>query len=144
MNKKPTLKTAMTPFPYSIELNTSLKNVKKMMLDHNIHHIPVIYNNSIIGVITARDIEVAKRLESESDSDNNLRVQDIYITKPYIVDINNSIESVLLNMATHHIGCAIVTKHEKLVGIFTFVDVCRYFGEYIQNKFPDLSDDDAA
>jgi CBS domain-containing protein len=34
-------------------------------------------------------------------------------------------------MAEHHIGSAIVTKNDKLVGIFTVTDACRALAEVL-------------
>ena len=37
-----------------------------------------------------------------------------------------------------HIGSALVTKHGKLVGIFTVTDVCRVFAEFLKSlRLPD-------
>jgi len=52
MKKVPTLKSAMIPFPYSVQLETTLNSVRKLMQEHNIHHIPVMNNGKIVGVIT--------------------------------------------------------------------------------------------
>jgi CBS domain-containing protein len=38
---------------------------------------------------------------------------------------------VARTMAEHRIGSAIVTKHDKLVGIFTVTDACRALAEVL-------------
>jgi CBS domain-containing protein len=35
-------------------------------------------------------------------------------------------------MAEHHIGSAVVTKNDKLVGIFTVTDACRALAEILE------------
>jgi CBS domain-containing protein len=35
-------------------------------------------------------------------------------------------------MAEHHIGSAIITKNDKLVGIFTVTDACRALAEILE------------
>ncbi len=135
MKKKPTLKAAMTPFPYSVKLETPLVAANEMMQEHNIHHLPVIDNEMIFGIVTQKDINAIQKLMLDRGSDENLEVRYAYISKPYIVDINEPIENILLTMADKHIDAVIITKHKKLVGVFTYIDACRFFGEYIKTKY---------
>ena len=143
MKKTPTLKAAMTPFPYSVEFETTLTTVRKLIKDHNIHHIPVMNNGEIVGVITGSDVEKKEKMVS-GDDEKSLEVSHVHMSRPYIVDINEPLENVLLTMAHKHIGATVITKHGKLVGVFTYIDACRYFGEYLQEKFPKSNGNDAA
>ena len=143
MKKIPTLKAAMTPFPYSVQFETTLTTVRKLIQDHNIHHIPVMNNDEIVGVITGRDVEEKEKMVS-GDDEKSLEVLHVHMSKPYIVDINEPLENVLLTMGHKHIGATVITKHGKLVGVFTYIDACRYFGEYLQENFPKLNGNDAA
>ena len=143
MKKIPTLKAAMTPFPYSVQLETTLSAVKELIQDHNIHHIPVMNSGEIVGVITGRDIEAREKI-SNGDNEQLLEVLHVHMSKPYIVDINEPFENVLLTMADKHIGATVITKHGKLVGVFTYIDACRYFGEYLKAQLPKINGNDAA
>ena len=136
MKKIPTLTAAMTPFPYSVKLETSLTKAKEMMEEHHIHHLPVMSGEEIFGIITQKDIDAIQKLMLDRGANENLEVRHVYISKPYIVDINEPLENVLLTMADKHIGAAVITKHQKLAGVFTFIDSCRFFGEYIKSRFP--------
>lgn len=144
MKKIPTLKAAMTPFPYSVRLETTITAVRNLMQSHNIHHIPVMNNGNIVGVITETDIESRQKLMDSGDNEKPLEVLHVPMSKAYIVDINEPLENVLLTMANKRIGATVITKHGKLVGVFTYIDACRYFGEYIKAKFPTIHGDDAA
>jgi CBS domain-containing protein len=143
MKKIPSLKAAMTPFPYSVKLDTPLATVKNIMQEHNIHHIPVMRSGEIIGVITSRDVETRQEVKS-GDDNQPLEVLHVHMHQPYIVDINEPLDNVLLTMANKRIGSAVITKHGKLVGVFTYIDACRYFGEYLQARFPKNNGNDAA
>ena len=143
MKKKPTLKAAMTPFPYSVQLETTLTAVRKLIQDHNIHHIPVMNSGEIVGVITGRDVEAREKMVN-ADNEQSLEVLHVPMSKPYIVDINEPLEDVLLTMANKRVGATVITKHGKLVGVFTYIDACRYFGEYLQAKFPKINGNHAA
>ena len=136
MKKMPLLTTAMTPFPYSVELDASFEEASEIMGHHSVRHLPVTQGRTVVGVITDRDMTSAMNVCSSSGNTVSLSVRDLYEADPYIVSVDEPLDSVLLNMADRHIGSAIVTKAGKLVGMFTSVDACRCFGEYLGENFP--------
>jgi acetoin utilization protein AcuB len=144
MRKLPTLKTAMTPFPYSVDLGASFDEASQLMGHHNVRHLPVTDNHNVVGVITDRDMTSAMHVRSKSGDAGLLNVKDLYIVDPYVVSVDEPLDNVLLTMAERHIGSAIVTKAGKLVGMFTSVDACRSFGEYLREHSPRPSDDNVA
>ena len=141
MKKMPALKTAMTPFPYSVDLEASFDEASELMGHHNVRHLPVTRDHQVVGVITDRDMTSAMHVHSQSNDSGSLSVSDLYIADPYIVSLDEPLENVLLTMAERHIGSAIVTRAGKLVGMFTSVDACRSFGEYLREHFPQPTDD---
>ena len=144
MRKLPTLKTTMTPFPYSVDLGASFDEASQLMGHHNVRHLPVTDNHNVVGVITDRDMTSAMHVRSKSGDAGVLNVKDLYIADPYVVSVDEPLDNVLLTMAERHIGSAIVTKAGKLVGMFTSVDACRSFGEYLREHSPRPSDDNVA
>ena len=144
MSKLPTLKTAMTPFPYSVDLDASFDEASQLMGRHNVRHLPVTDNHSVVGVITDRDMTSAMHVRSKSGDAGELNVKDLYMADPYVVSVDEPLDNVLLTMAKRHIGSAIVTRAGKLVGMFTSVDACRTFGEYVREHSPKPTDDDVA
>jgi acetoin utilization protein AcuB len=140
MRRIPQIKSVMTPFPYSIVPDDSLTDVRRMMNTHGIRHRPVKEGNALIGVITDRDI----RLVSGAQPDHERKVRDAYIPHAYTVELREPLDNVLLHMAAHHIGSAIVTKNSKLVGLFTVTDACRCFGEFLRDQLLPGQGDDAA
>ena len=141
MRKTPTLKTAMTPFPYSVDVNASFEEASELMGRHNVRHLPVTEGQNVVGVITDRDMTSAMQVHSKSGvTAGDLNVRDLYILDPYVVNVDEPLDNVLLTMAERHIGSAIVVKAGKLVGMFTSVDACRTFGEYLRENFPHPTD----
>lgn len=144
MKKKPNLMAAMTPFPYSVQLDTLLSEARSMMREHSVNHLPVMDEKEIIGVITRKDIKARKEIRKNTEDKSKLQIKDAYVSMPYIVDINEPLENVLLNMAENHHSAVLIVKHNKLVGIFTYIDVCRYLGKYLKEKFSKPGDNEAA
>lgn len=144
MNKPPNLTHAMTPFPYSVDINASYEEVSRLMGLHDVRHLPVTEDHKVVGVITDRDMTSAMEVHSKAGGTSELAVRDLYIADPYVVSVDEPLDNVLLTMAERHIGSAIVTKAGKLVGMFTSVDACRCFGEYLREHFPSAGGDEVA
>lgn len=144
MKPPPSLKMVMTPFPYSVERSAPLEEARYVMDQHNVRHLPVTDGHELVGLITDRDMRSVLALPMELKVASNLTVKDVYIPDAYVVDLNEPLENVLLTMAARHIGSALVTRQGNLAGIFTAVDACRCFGDYIRENFPRPDGDEAA
>ena len=118
----------MTPFPHTIGLDQPLAAAKEMMKKHNIRHLPVQEGGQLKGIISKRDLDIASALEP------NLDVLDVYIPEPYSVEAETPLEEVLEFMANEGIGCTLVTNRGSLIGIFTTVDACRSFANYLSHS----------
>lgn len=136
MKKVPLLKTAMTPFPYSVDENAPFEEASELMGHHNVRHLPVTRGREVVGVITDRDLTSAMTVHPGASEKDGLSVRDLYMDDPYVVSVDEPLEAVLATMAERHIGSAIVTRAGKLVGMFTAVDACRAFAEHLHENFP--------
>ena len=141
MKKAPKLNTLMTPFPYSIERDAPLDDALRLMAEHDVRHLPVTDNHQLVGVITDRDVKGVAPVQDALERGDGLRVCDVYMPDPYVVDINEPLDNVLLEMAAQHIGSAVVTRSGRLAGMFTAVDACRSYGEFLREHFPRGGDD---
>ena len=144
MKPPPTLKTAMTPFPYSVERAAPLSEARHVMDQYEVRHLPVTDGHELVGIITDRDMRSVLALPNGRRIVSNLTVKDLYVADAYVVDLNEPIETVLLTMAQKHIGSALVTRRGRLAGVFTAVDACRCFGDYIRENYPRPDGDEAA
>jgi acetoin utilization protein AcuB len=134
----------MTAFPYYVDIDASIQVAITIMADHDIRHLPVKSGEELVGVVTDRDIKQASDSALSLPSEVDLRVKDVSVRETYVVDLNERLDNVLLNMAEKHIGCAIVVRDSRLVGIFTTVDACRVFGEHLRALFSTGSGNSAA
>ena len=124
----------MTPFPHAVDLNASLIEARKFMQEHSIRHLPVTTEGKLCGIITDHDIKLMLGPEFGSPKPEELSVLDVYVSDPYVVDIATQIVSILTTFVDRKIGSAIVTKHDKLVGILTTRDVCRALAAYLKER----------
>ena len=105
------------------------------MREHNIRHLPVVEHHKLVGIISDRDIMLMLGPEFNCPSEQALKVKDACINEAYTVDLAERLDNVLLYMAEHHIGSALVTKKGRLAGLFTVTDACRHFGEWLRSQF---------
>ncbi len=134
----------MTAFPYSIDIDAPIERAKTFMLEHSIRHLPVTDKDELVGLLTDRDIKLYLGPDLDYPDVSETKVRDVYQDKPYVVDLNEPLDNVLIRMANRHIGSALVTKDGKLVGVFTGMDACRGFAEYLRDQFEPTSGDDVA
>jgi acetoin utilization protein AcuB len=131
MKRNPQVIAFMTPFPHTIDVDAPLEDAHKLMRGRRFRHLPVISGGEIVGVLTDRDIKLVLGPDFGSPDERELRVRDAYVERPCIVPASTPVAKVARVMAQNRIGSAIVTKHGKLVGIFTVTDACRALAQII-------------
>ncbi len=142
MHHMPTIKLVLTPFPFSIEIDASIAEARAMMREHDIHHLPVVEDGALIGVLSEREVRL---LEASRRGDGDgVRVGDACVRDVYAVDVDTPLDEVLQALADSHRGSALVLKNGKLVGIMTASDGCRVLAEVLRHRFPTPPEDDSA
>ncbi len=113
------VKEVMTRMPYTVAPQASIFHAKKMMLDHEIRHIPVLDRGELVGIISDRDIRTAETFHGPG----YLSVGDAMVDVPYVVDPDARLSEVLTTMIDRKIGSALVVNAKGIViGIFTTHD----------------------
>lgn len=135
----PSIKSVMTPFPFSIGRGDSLETARAMMAEHGIRHLPVMSSGELASVVSEREIDLAQDSRAGAK-----KVGDIALRGAYVVELTEPLDIVLSRMADEHLDCAVVVKGGKLVGIFTTTDACRAFSMLLRELFPRAGGNDAA
>jgi acetoin utilization protein AcuB len=144
MNHIPAIKAVMTAFPYSIDIGAPVSEALAYMDEHDMRHLPVTRDDQLMGVLTQRDI---KLYLAQADTDRELdsiSISEIHMDKPYVVDLDQRLDTVLLEMVERHVNSALVTRHGRLAGVFTTTDACRTFAEHLREQFSPPGGDEAA
>lgn len=144
MKHIPAIKSVMTPFPYSVEVGAPIREAQEFMRVHKIRHLPVTDAQSLIGVLTDRDIKLFLGPDFDYPDQKEVTVRDVYMDHPYIVDLNERLDKVLQTMAEKHIGSVLVTRNGKLAGVFTSTDACESFAAFLRDQFKPPSGNEAA
>jgi acetoin utilization protein AcuB len=134
MKRNPQVVAFMTPFPYSIDVDAPLTEAHALMRKHRFRHLPVTSGQAIVGILTDRDIKLVLGPDFANPDERELRVRDAYVERPCMVPASTPVAIVARTMAENRIGSAIVTKNDKLVGIFTVTDACRALAELLEER----------
>lgn len=127
----PSLLEAMTPFPFFCEAQGDLEAARALFEGHPFRHLPVKDDGRTVGVVTPRDLILASRMTPAP------KLGEICERDFLAVDVHLPLAEVLLTMAERGVDCALVLKHEQLVGIFTTTDACRLLARLVSGDEPD-------
>ncbi len=133
MREIPRVKSVMTPFPYSIDLAAPLARAREMMAKHGFHHLPVMKDGALVGVVSDRR---AREALETAGGGSEPTVETAAELEPLVVELGARLDSVALEMAARQVDSAVVVKEGRLAGIFTATDACRCLGRYLRAEFP--------
>jgi acetoin utilization protein AcuB len=131
MNILNPVSTIMTPNPFCIGIHETLATADKLFKEHRIHHIPVIAEGILVGMISKADFLFFRRGFSNSEVEkleddvrlNNYTAKDIMTTKLAKLDPDDKI-NVALEVFKENLFHAIpIVKDGVIVGILTTFDI---------------------
>ena len=131
----------------TVSPSATLAEARSLMHEHRIHHIPVVDDEQIVGLITLTNVLAATDSFLRDDGTrihaDEIGIKDAMVTDVATVDINASLRHAALFLEKHKIGCLPVLDGDKLVGIITdtdFVAVAINLLEQIEETEPVTED----
>ena len=143
MKRMPSIKSAMTPFPYSVDAEASVADALAFMREHKIRHLPVTEHGELAGLVSDRDIKLMLGPEFAYPDASELKVRDTMVADAYVVDIGTRLDAVLRHMVEQRLGSTLVTRKGKLVGVFTQTDACVALTRLLEKQYREPGDDAA-
>lgn len=140
MKHMPTLAEVMTAFPVHVTEDVSLVAAAALMSEHGCHHLPVMDGHHVVGILGSEEIKLAQSPGHGLENSEGLTAGDLCQRRFPQVDLHTRLDVVLQGMAQDGCNAVIVLKSERLAGILTGQDVCRYFALWLRKEF--LGDDD--
>lgn len=132
-NRPKTLSQVMTKNPRTVSPNHRLSTARKIMTKYGVRHVPVVEADTIVTVISERDMELVPKL-FPGRTEDEVRVEELCLFDPFITDEQAELVVVLKQMLKEKIGCVLVTRNRKLTGIFTMIDAGKLLLELLDNK----------
>ena len=138
-----TIQAIMSTNLITVTPSATLAEARTLMHENRIHHIPVVEDDELVGLVTLTNVLAATdsflRDPQNRIHANDISIKDAMVPDVATVDINASLRQAALFMERHSIGCLPVVNDSKLVGIITdtdFVAVAINLLEQIEETEP--------
>jgi CBS domain-containing protein len=121
------VREAMTEDPRSIGPSASVVEAARLMRDEHVGSLPIIDGDTLVGMITDRDITtrvVAEAADLATTSVGDVHSQDLVSVEP-----GKDLEEALRLMARHQIRRLPVVEDGRLVGIVAQADIALTLSE---------------
>jgi acetoin utilization protein AcuB len=115
-----TVQEHMTCEPLTIGGDVSLSEAAQLMKGRNIRHLPVVSGDKVAGVISERDLHVARTLRSLNLE--KATVELVMSSPALVVPPDARLSDVAARMIDRKVGSAVVVHEGRVVGIFTSHD----------------------
>ena len=130
----------MTKNPVSVNVSGSIQEAVDSMFDHDIRHIPVVKDGTLVGMISDRDVKsfaFSSSDQNEAQDDDSLvglhsPVSEVLQNDVVFVTPETTVPEVIDLMIDHKIGAVPVVEEQnnQLIGIVSYVDILRAASEY--------------
>lgn len=124
MSDSQAISNFMTKTVYSIERNRTLNDAIKIMYSKGIHHLPIMKDGILFGLLSDRDAKLAKAV-LPADRANAITVEEVCNQDPYVAQADEPLNKVAEEMLKRQIGSALIAKNGLLAGIFTVTDALQ-------------------
>ena len=114
----------MSHAPVTIRDDTDYWKASEIMQEKNLHHLPVVgSDNSVIGIVARRDLQIAATHFHEAP----VEIGDVMHQPVTTISSAVNLIAAIEHLINQGIGCLPVTKEggNELVGIITEIDMLR-------------------
>ncbi len=109
----------MQPEPITVDGDTTLCDAYELMQAKKIRHLPVMDGETLVGVVTDRDLRLATSRLAEHPFPPDARVREVMSSPVETTSPRDPVERVATLMRERKIGCLPVVEEGRLVGIIT-------------------------
>lgn len=136
MNKKTPVSQIMTSKVVVANLNNKFSQVQQLFLDYNVHHLPVMDGDKLIGIISSNDVMrfYAKNLIKlqridEKSLDAAFKLEDLMTKDPVTIKSTDSVKAAVEIFATRKFQSLPVVDDGEIKGIVTTRDLVDFLLE---------------
>lgn len=137
MNLMHPISSIMTRHPITLDSFDSIEEASKLFAQHNIHHIPIVENHKLVGIVSKSDYLFFRRgfLDDKTDDTiENIRMKNYevsYIMTKGLAKMHpdDRINVALEIFKDNILHAILVVKDERLVGIVTPYDIILHLAK---------------
>ena len=135
--------TIMSTNLITVPPSATLAEARTLLHDHKIHHLPVVDDKVLVGILSLTNVLAATDSFLRDDSSRiratGIQVSEVMVKDVATVDIRASLRQAALFLEKHQIGCLPVMNDKELIGIITstdFIAVAINLLEQIEDSEP--------
>lgn len=130
MYKTATIADVMTRGTHTIGHDRPVTEAEARMREYGVRHLPVLDGGVIVGIVSERDVAMVEALRGVDPK--TTPIEEAMASAPYCVGPKTALTEVLTHMIEHKYGSAVVTEHDRVLGIFTTIDALRLLRSTLQ------------
>ena len=146
MKQKVPVSTIMTKNVVKLNLSDDLTKAESLFKKYRIRHIPVVYSNKIVGMLSYTDllrISFADAIDDDEDVVdttvyNMFTVEQVMAKKIVSISPETTIKEAAQILSTKEFHALPVCEGELLVGIVTTTDLIKYLIDQYYIKKPNI------
>lgn len=122
----------MTTDPATVEINDPISIAKQFFESGDIHHLPVVENGRLAGIVSSSDMLKFHLLDGDSAALSSAKVRQIMEADPVVLESGASLRdaATVLSLGGYH-ALPVVNCDRALVGIVTTGDLVGYLLQQI-------------
>jgi len=137
MKKNDPISKIMTTNIISVHQGQKLSDVRHIIIESNIHHVPIVEGNKLVGLISFTDLMKLNIVISGADErtidsivDQQFSIQEIMTTELTTIKNTDSVRqaSKILAESNFH-SLPVVDDQNEIVGIVTMTDLIHYLND---------------
>lgn len=139
-----TVSEIMTYNPLTVQSDTPLREIIRLMKVHHCRQLPVVDADKLIGIVTDRDVRVALNspyiLHERASDDmvfNEVTAEACMTPNPMTIAPGISVVAAARELQQHKFGALPVLDQGRLVGIISISDILKHYIEIVQSLEPD-------
>ena len=136
--KTPLVEDVMTTVLKTVNAEDTAATAEKIFKENNLHHLPVLHNDGLCGILSKSDMDLFKYGQSLFKKKDiktyqaallaTYLVQDIMTTDPTCIKAKDTLQEAYHIFKNHHFRCLPVISDEGiLLGIITPIDLASYY-----------------
>jgi len=118
------------PVIYSVDINSTVLDAARFMMEHNIGAVPVLREGELAGIFSERD--VMNRVVAAGRMPGTTKVSEVMTANPRAVSVDESIENCLFMMKEFGFRHIPITEGKKLRGLVSLRDIMLRKRETVQ------------
>lgn len=137
MKKNESVSKVMSTSVLSIQDGQKLSDVRNLICNEHIHHVPIVQGKQLIGLVSSTDLMKINLVISGADErtinaiiDQQFAIKDVMTTELTTINVNDTVRhaaEILAAGAFHSLP--VVDDDKQLVGIVTSTDLIRYLSD---------------